>query len=170
MTRPNQLKALAAAITLSCAIGAVGCAMPGGPVSPESVATDSATLADSTALCVEEVNRYRASAGLAPLTRSDRIDAFSTDAAHVDGEAHQAHSYFRTTNGGNGTARAENLIPWWRASQYGSIRTIVKKGLATMWAEGPGGSHHENMKGDYTQMGCGVFISNDEVTVSQDFY
>ena len=170
MAKPDFLRGLGAAVALSCAIGAGGCTMPGGPVAPESVATDGSTLADSTAFCVEEVNRYRASVGVAPLTRSGRIDEFSSDAAHVDGEAHQAHTYFLMTNGGNGTARAENVIPWWKASQYGSVRTIVKKGLATMWAEGPGGSHYENMKGNYSQMGCGIFISNDEVTVSQDFY
>jgi hypothetical protein len=49
------------------------------------------------------------------------------------------------------------------------VRAIVKQGLAQMWAEGPGGSHYENMKGNYTEMGCGIFLSNDEVTVSQDF-
>jgi uncharacterized protein YkwD len=170
MTIPNLLRALGAALTVSCAMGAVGCALPGGPVSPDSVATDPGTLAASTAYCVEEVNRLRATVGAPPLTRSERIDGFSNDAAHVDGEAHQAHTYFRMTNGGNGTARAENVIPWWKASQYGSVRTIIRQGLAMMWAEGPGGSHYENMKGSYTEMGCGVFISNDEVTVSQDFH
>ena len=51
----------------------------------------------------------------------------------------------------------------------GSVRAIVRQGLSQMWAEGPGGSHYENMKGAYTEMGCGIFISNGEVTVSQDF-
>jgi uncharacterized protein YkwD len=170
MTIPNRLRTLGAALALSGAMGAGGCAMAGGPVSPDSVATDAGTLADSAAFCVEEVNRFRATVGAPALTRSSRIDAFSTDAAHVDGEAHEAHSYFRMTNGGNGTARAENVIPWWKAAQYGSVRTVVRQGLAMMWAEGPGGSHYENMKGNYTEMGCGVFISNGEVTVSQDFH
>jgi uncharacterized protein YkwD len=170
MTLPNHLRALGAAIAVSCAIGAGGCATSGNPVSAGSVATDAGTLANNTAFCVEEVNRYRASVGVAPLTRSSRIDEFSTNAAHVDGEAHQAHTYFLMTNGGNGTASAENVIPWWKTSQYGSVRAIVTKGLATMWAEGPGGDHYENMKGNYSEMGCGIFTSNDEITVSQDFY
>lgn len=169
MTAPVLLRGLAAATTLSCALGAAGCAMPGGPVSPGSVATDANTLADSANFCIDEVNRYRAGAGLQPLSRSSRIDEFSSDAAKVDGAAHQVHSYFLMTNGGNGTARAENQIPWWKASQYGSVRAIVKQGLSQMWAEGAGGSHYENMRGNYTEMGCGIFISNDEVTVSQDF-
>ncbi len=163
------LRAAVAASTLSCALAASGCAMPGGPVSPESVATDANTLADGANYCIDEVNRYRTGAGLQPLARSSRIDEFSSDAAKVDGEAHVVHSYFRATNGGNGTARAENQIPWWKATQYGSVRAIVKQGLSQMWAEGSGGSHYENMKGAYTEMGCGIFISNGEVTVSQDF-
>lgn len=170
MTYPNTLRALGAAVALSCAIGAGGCAATGGPMSPDSIATDANSLAENAAFCVEEVNRFRTTVGAPPLTRSSRIDEFSTDAAKVDGEAHVAHTYFRQTNGGNGTARAENQIPWWKASQYGSVRTIIRQGLATMWAEGPGGSHYENMKGSYTEMGCGFFIANGEVTVSQDFH
>jgi uncharacterized protein YkwD len=169
MPIPTILRGLVAATTLSCALGAVGCAMPGGPVSPESVATDTNTIADSANFCIDEVNRYRAGAGLQPLARSGRIDEFSSDAAKVDGEAHVVHSYFRSTNGGNGTARAENQIPWWKTTQYGSVRAIVRQGLSQMWAEGPGGSHYENMTGSYTEMGCGIFIANNEVTVSQDF-
>jgi uncharacterized protein YkwD len=163
------LRRAIAATILSGALGAAGCAMPGGPLSPGAAATDANTLTDSANFCIDEVNRYRAGAGLGPLTRSSRIDEFSSDAAKIDGEAHQVHSYFQSTNGGNGTARAENQIPWWKASQYGSVRTIVRQGLSQMWAEGPGGSHYENMRGNYTEMGCGIFISSDEVTVSQDF-
>jgi uncharacterized protein YkwD len=157
-----------AALMLWCAIGASGCVI-GGPVSPDSIATDAATLAASAAFCVDEVNRLRATADASPLTRSGRIDAFSAEAARVDGVAHEAHTYFRMTNGGNGTVRAENVIAWWKVAQYGSVRTVIRQGLATMWAQGPGGSHYEIMTGNYTEMGCGVFVSNGEVTVSQDF-
>ena len=170
MTISLPLRLAAAVVVLSSGIGAAGCAQLAGPVSPDSIATDASTIAASTAFCVDEVNRLRATAGLPALTRSGRIDEFSTDAAKVDGQAHEAHTYFRMTNGGNGTAHAENMIPWWKASQYGSVRTIIRQGLATMWQEGPGGSHYENMKGGYSEMGCGVYVSPaGEVTVSQDF-
>jgi len=37
-------------------------------------------------------------------------------------------------------------------------------------SQGPGGSHYDIVRGDYTEVGCGVFISElGEVTVSQDF-
>jgi hypothetical protein len=82
---------------------------------------------------------------------------------------HVAHKHFRDTNGGNGTATAENEIPWWSLSQWGSVRSIVRQGLAMEWAEGPGGGHYENMTGHYTHVACGFSVRNDEVTVTQDF-
>jgi uncharacterized protein YkwD len=170
MTISRPLRVAAAGVVLAAGIGVAGCARLGGPMAPDSIATDASTIAASTAFCVDEVNRLRATAGLPALSRSSAIDEFSTDAAKVDGEAHEAHTYFRMTNGGNGTARAENMIPWWKASQYGSVRTIIRQGLQTMWQEGPGGSHYENMKGGYSEIGCGVYVSPvGEVTVSQDF-
>jgi hypothetical protein len=47
---------------------------------------------------------------------------------------------------------------------------VIQQGLAMMWAEGPGGGHYENMRGSYTQLGCGVFVNGNEITVVQDFH
>ena len=38
-----------------------------------------------------------------------------------------------------------------------------------MWAEGRGGGHYDNLAGRYTQVGCGVFVDGDLVTVVQAF-
>ena len=38
-----------------------------------------------------------------------------------------------------------------------------------MWAEGRGGGHYDNLAGGYTQVGCGVFVQADRVTVVQAF-
>jgi uncharacterized protein YkwD len=141
----------------------------GTPVEPSSLAGDPAVIAAAAAACVDQTNQLRASVGEPPLARSSRIDAFSTEAAQVDGEAHQAHKHFIATNGGYGTALAENVIPWWKVSDYGSIQNVVRKGLTMMWEEGPSGYHYVNMRGRYTQMGCGIAVINGEVTVSQDF-
>ena len=46
---------------------------------------------------------------------------------------------------------------------------FVQQGLAGMWAEGPGGGHYENIKGPYTQAGCGVSVQKGEATVVQAF-
>jgi hypothetical protein len=126
-------------------------------------------IAAATAACIDHVNQLRASVGDPALARSERIVEFSTEAAHVDGEAHQAHKYFLETNGGYGTALAENMIPWWKMAQWGSVDTIVRKGIDQMWAEGPSGYHYVNMRGGYSEMGCGIAVINGEVTVSQDF-
>jgi hypothetical protein len=155
-------------LAVSVAAGAGGCSMAGNPVQPGSV-TDSSVLAAAATLCVNEVNRLRASMGDPQLTRSNTIDAFSSEAARVDGEAHQAHKHFLATNGGHGISMAENVIPWWKVSDYGSVESIVRKGVALMWAEGDSGYHYINMRGRYTQIGCGIAVIDGEVTVAQDF-
>jgi len=159
-------------VVLAAAVSASACAIPGSPMSPDSVetATEVASLAADIAFCVEEVNRYRAQAGDAPLARSAALDAFSTEAARVDGQNRQPHFHFIATNGGPGIARAQNVIPFWKLSDHGSVRRIVRKGLEMMWDEGPGGGHYDTMRGPYTEIGCGVYVAeNGEVTVSQDF-
>jgi uncharacterized protein YkwD len=113
--------------------------------------------------CVTETNRYRATLQLPPLTRSSALEAFAAEGAREDGLAHSAHQHFRANPG---IAFAENVIPWWKRT---SVRAVTQEGLAMMWAEGPGGGHHENMRGRYTQLGCGVFVNGNEITVVQDF-
>ena len=158
------------AAALATAVASAACAGGGAsPTAPGSASASTDALAAASAACVARVNQLRASAGDPPLTQSERISEFSTEAAHVDGEAHQAHKYFLETNGGNGTAFAENMIPWWKVSEWGSVDAVVRKGLDQMWAEGPGGYHYINMRGHYTEMGCGIAVISGEVTVSQDF-
>jgi len=41
--------------------------------------------------------------------------------------------------------------------------------VAQMWAEGPSGSHYQIMTGKYVQVGCGIYMNGNEVTISQDF-
>jgi hypothetical protein len=168
-TAPRFLKTTLGVTLTLLSLGAAGCAIAGTTHEPDSVSADPAMIAAAVTACVDQVNALRASVGDPLLTRSDRIDAFSAEAARVDGEAHQAHKHFLATNGGHGTALAENLIPWWKVSDYGSIQTVVRRGLTMMWEEGPGGHHYVNMRGTYREMGCGIADLNGEVTVSQDF-
>jgi hypothetical protein len=62
-------------------------------------------------------------------------------------------------------AFAGNEGPWWRST---SVRAVIRDGLAFMWSEGPGGGHYENIRGPYMQVGCGVFVNGNEITVVQD--
>ena len=162
---PTVVGAIAAGFL---AVGAASCASR-NPTTPSSSSNGVPDLVAEAAFCVDEINRLRATVGAAPLVRSEEVEAFSTEASRVDGDAHIAHKYFRDTNGGNGTSTAENEIPWWSLSQWGSVRSIVRRGLAMEWAEGPGGGHYENMTGIYTRVACGFSVRNDEVTVTQDF-
>jgi uncharacterized protein YkwD len=161
--------AIGSTLTLLVALATTGCAGGVNPVSPDPSATAAPDGRSDAQFCVDEVNRLRASVGKAPLTRSEKIETFSTEAARVDGEAHETHKFFRQTNGG-GVARAENEIPWWELSRYGSVRAIIREGIADEWAEGPEGYHWQNFTGDYTEVGCGIAIKNGEVTITQDFH
>jgi GH24 family phage-related lysozyme (muramidase) len=156
-------------LTLMVALATAGCGAVVNPVSPDSNATSASDATTDAQFCVDEVNRLRASAGKAPLEHSEQIETFSSEAARVDGDAHETHKFFRQTNGG-GVARAENEIPWWKLSRYGSVRAIIREGLANEWAEGPGGSHWENIVGNYANVACGIAIKDGEVTVTQDFH
>ena len=51
----------------------------------------------------------------------------------------------------------------------GGVEPTIRQGLADMWAEGPGGGHYENMRGEYTELGCGIYIEDGSITVVQDF-
>ena len=103
--------------------------------------------------------------GLPALTRSSELEAYAAAGARQDGLAHQAHLHYKSANlAAKGIA--ENELPWWPGS---SVRSVIQKGLAMMWAEGPGGGHYENIRGPYTQLGCGVFVNGNEITVVQNF-
>lgn len=117
--------------------------------------------------CVSETNRYRATIGAPPLVRSAELEAYAAGGARTDATARDAHSHFKSTSGG--MAVAENELPWWPLGRFRTVQDVMRQGIAEMWAEGPGGGHYENLTGPYTEMGCGVFIHNGEITVVQDF-
>lgn len=119
-------------------------------------------------LCVDLTNQDRASVGRSALTRSGTLDSYAAAAAENDGTAHVGHQYFTRTNGG-GVAFAENEVPWWLLSTRRTVRVVVQQGIARMWAEGPEGSHYRHMNGPYTEIGCGLFVNGNEVTLVQAF-
>jgi hypothetical protein len=118
--------------------------------------------------CVAQTNQYRATVGLAALKRSQALEAYASKSARIDAKSRVPHQYFEKTDGG-GIAMAETLIPWWPLSRYGSIREIVRRGLARMWAEGRGGGHYNIIVGKYAELGCGIYSDGTNVTVVQAF-
>jgi uncharacterized protein YkwD len=132
-----------------------------------NVAPEKPPLDEELQRCVDLVNHYRATIGRSPLARSANLEAFAAKAAANDGRAHVGHQYFRRTNGG-GVSRAENAIPWWPLSSF-TVREALEQGLAMMWKEGPGGGHYRNMTWRYSEIGCGIFLNDREVTIVQEF-
>jgi uncharacterized protein YkwD len=133
-----------------------GCTLIGP--SPAEVATE-------MGFCVDEVNRYRALADLPALARSEVLESFAAESARIDGEANRPHRHFTDTNGA-GIARAETELLAWK---NGSVHRVIEQGLALMWSEGPDGEHIRILAGPYTQLGCGLSINSNGVTVAQDF-
>ena len=163
MTPHSWLSAVALGVV--CMVSA-SCA--GSPVDPSvqgASSLSSSILSPELAFCTDEINRYRGSIGLAPLTRSQDLEAFSATAAQADGLSHSAHAYFHETSGA-GSSRAQTEILWWQGF---SIHNVIRDGLAEMWSAGPAGEHYVILTGNYTQVGCGIFTSGGEVTVAQDF-
>jgi uncharacterized protein YkwD len=116
--------------------------------------------------CVGEVNRYRATVGLAALARSTALETYAAESARVDHAAGKAHEHLRRTNGG-GIAMAETEVLRWPAENN---RVILKQGLAQMWAEGHSGVHYQILTGPYTRIGCGAFSDGTQTTVVQAFH
>ena len=153
--------------TVFALVGLAGasCSQMQSPTGATPAATGTANYASELAFCADQTNRYRASVGRPSLARSEALEDFAAQAAEHDALARVAHQHFVQTNGA-GVALAETEILWWRSN---AVNPVVEGGLAQMWRVGPGGEHYDIMSGNYTQIGCGVFVSNGEVTVAQDF-
>jgi hypothetical protein len=128
---------------------------------------DAAT--DDLQHCVDVLNGYRAKVGRPPLARASDLEAYAAVGAKSDSETGEPHGHFMSTDGG-GIAWAENEVPGWPLVDYGSVRDVIDEGTKMMWDEGPGGGHYENIVGDYTQVGCGTYLTpGGDVWITQDF-
>ena len=151
---------------LGTIVASAACATSPAPTSP-SVPSPAGTAAldSSQSFCTAEINRYRAIAGLPALGRGADLESFATQAIEFDARLGVPHQYFRQTNGG-GVSMAENQLLLWKGY---TVNEVIRQGLATMWAEGPNGSHYQVITGTYQNVGCGIFVSGNEVSISQDF-
>jgi hypothetical protein len=149
------------AAALGSLVASVACAA--SPASPSAAGT--ASIDSNLNFCTDEINRYRATVSLPPLSRSGDLETFAAQAVEHDAKIGQPHQYFLQTNGG-GVARAENQLLLWKGY---AVNDVIRQGVAQMWAEGATGSHYIVMTGNYSQVGCGVYIDGNEVSISQDF-
>ena len=115
--------------------------------------------------CVDHVNALRATLGLPALARWDGAEACAGGQAASDSVSATAHGAF-----GDCGERAQCECPGW-SSVAGPGWSIVPGCLDMMWAEGPGGGHHDIMSSrGYTKVACGFYTTTDgRVWAVQDY-
>jgi hypothetical protein len=116
--------------------------------------------------CVDDINAFRATLGLAPYARWTDKESCTDSQAETDGKANSAHSAF-----GMCTENAQNECPGWP----GPPESMIGDCLQLMWNEGPGNfdmhGHYINMSStQYTKVSCGFHVFPDgSVWAAQDF-
>jgi len=161
VVRHIRMVAVLATVATSAACASASPTSPSGPASGGTAAVSA-----TQAFCTEEINRYRAMVGLSALSRGTDLESFAEQAIEHDARAGVPHQYFLQTNGG-GVSKAENQLLQWKGY---AVNDVIRQGLATMWAEGPSGSHYIVLTGNYKQVGCGIFVNGNDVSISQDFH
>jgi hypothetical protein len=100
--------------------------------------------------CLNAINQYRAGKGAPPLTQWEESESCVDSEASTDFETQKAHGSY-----GKCQEHAQNACPNWEVSE-----ASLTKCLASMYAEGPGGGHYDNMMNTgYTSVACGFYSS-----------
>ena len=122
---------------------------------------------DARIRCVDRTNALRASKGLKPIPRLASAEPCVDGQAKSDSESGKAHGAFDA---------CLNQVEWRGAGQnecpgYASVESALGSCLDTMWAEGPGGGHYDNMVGNSTHTACGFHTTPaGKVWMIQDFW
>jgi cysteine-rich secretory family protein len=118
--------------------------------------------------CVDKINMFRATLGLAALTRWTAEEACTDGEAKSDSESGTAHGAFSAC-----TELAQDECPGWPSVD--AIAGGTKSCLDQMWAEGPGTpyeahGHYINMSNPkYTTVACGYYTTPDgKIWAAQD--
>lgn len=131
-----------------------------------SAGPDAAIVADGgvglAQLCVDLINGYRRMAGLLPYARLAASEPCADGEARRDGQSGTAHSAFPSCG-----ELAQNECPGWGGAPDKALAGC----LQAMWAEGPGGGHHDAMASKrYTQVFCGFYTTpSGKLWAAQDF-
>jgi uncharacterized protein YkwD len=140
----------------------------GSTTSGGSVGLPTTTAADLT-FCIDETNRYRAIRGRPSVTRSTTIEEYAATGAKSDALANVPHQHVTTTPFPGGGNWAENEVLRWPHNLTPTVQGIVAQAILSFYSEGPGGGHYENIVGPYTQIGCGIYIDGNGITIIEDF-
>jgi uncharacterized protein YkwD len=168
-------------VTLALCAAAVAPGCGKNPVSSASAGSNSGTTSGggsaslprpTTAdliFCVDETNRYRAMRNRPTLSRSTTLEAFAADGARNDGLSNVPHQHVSTTPMPRSGPWGENEVLRWPYNLSPTVQGIIAQAIASFYAEGPGGGHYENVVGPFAQLGCGVYVDNNGMTIIQDF-
>lgn len=129
---------------------------------------DAAASATAAALCVDTINMYRATLGLAPYAPwGADMDTCASSEALSDSQTNRAHGAF-----GMCTENAQDECPGWG----GAPESVITGCLKQMWAEGPGTDfathgHYINMSSTkYTRAACGFATTpTGKIWATQNF-
>ena len=90
----------------------------------------------------------------APYARMASQETCSDGESMTDSQTGTAHGAFRTCG-----EFGQNECPGYSVGGGDPIPAMLDC-LALMWAEGPGGGHHDNMAATrFTQAACGMFVT-----------
>jgi erythromycin esterase-like protein len=129
------------------------------PSRPTQAPTNDASVAQ---LCVDEINRYRATLGQRALERASDREGCAD--GQIKDDAHSGNWHGRFGACGESAQNECNSSPTAQGD-------FIKGCLRGMWNEGPGGGHYENMKSaSATKVWCGFYTApGGEVWSVQDF-
>ena len=153
----------AAALLAACLAPLAAC---DGDDDDDDASGRSQELDSASAACVERINGFRATIGLAPLERWEGAESCADDQAKQDSESGDFHGAF-----GQCQESAQNECPGWA-----SYDDVVQGCLQAMWDEGPGEpysehGHYINMTNTaYAEVACGFYTTPEgAVWAVQDF-
>jgi hypothetical protein len=134
---------------------------PTAPATP-TPATPTNDASDVAQLCVDEINRHRATLGLRPLERARDRESCADKQIRDDASSGKWHGSFGSCN--------ESLQNECNSSPTPKDQ-FIKGCLQGMWNEGPGGGHYEAMKNpSVTKVWCGFYTEpSGGVWSVQDF-
>ena len=147
--------------------GGSGGRASGGTAGAAGSGVDGGSSANVEQLCVDTINMYRATLGLAPYTRWNAEETCADGQAQSDSQTGTAHGAF-----GKCTENAQNECPGWPMP----ANTAITGCLQSMWNEGPGTDfnahgHYINMSStSYKQVACGFYTTAaGKIWAVQDF-
>jgi uncharacterized protein YkwD len=126
--------------------------------------------------CLAAINRYRAAAGVEPLTLSDALGAFALEGSRRLAAERAPHRHFNDASADGSIWRAgfcwhaaENQAPDW-ISTDATEDAILDQILKAMMDEGPGGAHHDNLLDPrFARVGVGLYRAAGKLWLTTDF-